>query len=449
MLAARLAALLVCAALPVSVAAQRLSEKMEPRSFELEDGGALPYRIFEPERKKGEKLPLVLFLHGAGERGDDNRRQLRHAVRSFIDGQMVRPCIVAAPQCPRGQWWNTDHVVAFAEEMRALDGVDQDRVYLTGLSMGGYATWHVAGMRPELFAAAIPVCGGGQTKDAEKLTGIPIWAFHGDGDRTVRPEASREMVQAIRDAGGELRYTEYPGVGHDSWTQTYADPRVHEWLFDQRRSVPIMLKDGDRVAFFGDSITEAGARGKGYIRLMDADLRARDEDSKIELIGAGISGHKVPDLQKRLDKDVLSHEPTIVIIYIGINDVWHWGGGTGTKKDDFDEGLRELADRIIASGARLILCTPSVIGEKTDGSNKFDEMLDDYSSVTRAVAADTGAQLLDLRAQFLQHLKAHNSEQLGQGILTSDSVHLNGAGNRFVADCMLEALGVDAAGRDK
>ncbi|MFT5129043.1 MAG: sialate O-acetylesterase, partial [Rhodothermales bacterium] len=165
-------------------------------------------------------------------------------------------------------------------------------------------------------------------------------------------------------------------------------------------------------------------------------------ERKITVIGAGVGGNRVPDCQKRLERDVLTKEPTMVFIYIGINDVWHWNRDRGTTKDDFDLGLRDIIERLSASGARVILCTPTVIGEKTDGSNEFDSMLDEYSAISREVAADTGSELLDLRAGFMDHLKAHNTDNVERGILTTDSVHLNAAGNKKVADLMLGVLGV-------
>ena len=261
----------------------------------------------------------------------------------------------------------------------------------------------------------------------------------------------QKTVDALKAAGAKIKFTIYPGVGHNSWSRTYADPKVHEWLFAQRRSrltaALAVLKKGDRIAFFGDSITQAGAGKGGYIQLIEADLDQRLPDLDVELIGAGISGHKVPDLQKRVDRDVLGKQPSVVVIYIGINDVWHWNQERGTEKADFDAGLRDLIARISAGGARVILCTPSVIGEKTDGTNRFDEMLEEYSAISRKVAADTKVQLLDLRELFLAYLAEHNKENKEKGVLTGDGVHLNAAGNRFVADRMLEALGVESRNR--
>ena len=201
------------------------------------------------------------------------------------------------------------------------------------------------------------------------------------------------------------------------------------------------LAKGERIVFLGDSITAAGARPGGYVALVADALAEKQKDLGIAVIGAGISGHKVPDLQGRLDRDVLAKKPTIVFIYIGINDVWHWNRNNGTPKDKFESGLKDLIARINAVDARVILCTPSVIGEKTDGTNKFDPMLDEYSDISRQVAKDTGTQMLDLRAKFLDHLKENNPDNKDRSILTGDTVHLNAQGNQFVAKCMLEALG--------
>jgi lysophospholipase L1-like esterase len=199
---------------------------------------------------------------------------------------------------------------------------------------------------------------------------------------------------------------------------------------------------GERIVFLGDSITQAGDKGRGYVVLVREAIAEAMPDAGVEVIGAGISGHKVPDLEKRLDRDVIAKKPTTVVIYIGINDVWHSKRGKGTAKDVFEKGLRSLVDRIRGAGSRVILCTPSVIGEKATGENPLDAMLDEYSDVTRAVAADMKTGLIDLRKAFVEHLAKANTDNKEKGSLTSDGVHLNAEGNRFVADRMLEGLGV-------
>jgi lysophospholipase L1-like esterase len=200
------------------------------------------------------------------------------------------------------------------------------------------------------------------------------------------------------------------------------------------------LAEGEVIAFFGNSITQGGARPGGYCRLIGDAIEKQRPELGVKIVYAGISGHKVPDLQGRLDRDVLSKKPTIVFIYIGINDVWHSIRGRGTPKDKFDAGLRDLIEKITAAGAQVVLCTPSTIGEKHDGSNPLDPMLEEYSAVSRKVAADTGVTLCDLRKAFLNHLKEQNPDNKERGILTGDGVHLNAAGNRFVAEQAAEAI---------
>ncbi len=218
-------------------------------------------------------------------------------------------------------------------------------------------------------------------------------------------------------------------------------------LFSASRSADSAepLKKGDRIVFLGDSITQAGAGPNGYVTLVRRTLAEKLPDLGIEVIGAGISGNRVPNLEARLDRDVLEKKPTIVVIYIGINDVWHSLNGRGTPREEFEAGLKRIVTKINDAGARVILCTPSMIGEKTDGSNPLDVMLEHYSATTRKVAVDTNSQLYDLRRRFITYLRDHNPENIEKNVLTTDGVHLNGPGNQFVADCMLEALGVHAS----
>lgn len=199
------------------------------------------------------------------------------------------------------------------------------------------------------------------------------------------------------------------------------------------------VKKGDRVVFLGDSITAQGAQTGGYVDLVKKAVASQG----VEVIGAGIGGHKVPDLEKRLDRDVISKKPTVVVIYIGINDVWHSTRNAGTSKDKFESGLHSLIKRCNDAGARVILCTASVIGEKTDGSNDLDKLLDEYCEISRGVAKKSKTQLIDLRAGFLSALKGSNKKNEHKGILTTDGVHLNAAGNQFVAKQMLTGLGVN------
>ena len=208
------------------------------------------------------------------------------------------------------------------------------------------------------------------------------------------------------------------------------------------------LSEGEVIAFFGDSITQGGARPGGYCRLIGEAIKAQRPELGVKIVYAGISGNRVPDLEKRLERDVLSKSPTVVFIYIGINDVWHSTRGNGTPKVQFNAGLRRLIEKISETGAKIVLSTPSTIGEKTDGANPLDEMLEEYSAITRKVAAENDLTLCDLRESFLKHLKENNSDNQQSGILTRDGVHLNIEGNRFVAalaaESIAEALQPDA-----
>ncbi len=204
----------------------------------------------------------------------------------------------------------------------------------------------------------------------------------------------------------------------------------------------LTLGEKERIVFFGDSITELGVKPNGYVSLIRGELKKTHP--KVEIVGAGVSGNKVPDLLKRLDKDVLRKKPTVVVIYIGINDVWHYAlkGRKGTPKDDFRDGLIDLVERIHKANAQVILCTPTVIGEKKLGENPQDLMLQDYSEVIRKIASERNLVLCDLRKAFLDHLRENNRFNKEKGILTTDRVHLTQAGNALVAETMLKKLGI-------
>ncbi len=198
------------------------------------------------------------------------------------------------------------------------------------------------------------------------------------------------------------------------------------------------LRNSDRIIFFGDSITKQGVKPAGYIALIKDSLTKKFPS--IEIIGAGISGNKVPNLQARVDTDVIAKKPTIVFIYIGINDVWHWTRSGGTPKNTYESGLKEIIGKMKHADVRVILCTPSVIGEKRNGKNQQDAMLDEYAEISRRVAKEMGIELCDLRNAFLGYLKTHNPKNVEKGILTVDKVHLNNKGNRLVAQEMLKLL---------
>jgi predicted peptidase len=230
-------------------------DRFEGRMFALGEF-KLPYRLLMPKGVgASRKYPLVLFFHGAGERGDDNQAQLVHAMNEFAADEIMTkyPAFVVAPQCPAEmRWVEVDWTLerhtmpeqpspALTASLKLVESlqeefpIDDRRIYVTGLSMGGFGVWDAMQRRPDLFAAAAMVCAGGDPAFAARMKDIPVWAFHGELDKAVQVQRSREMIAALKATGGMPKYTEYAGVGHDSWSRTYADPALYEWLFAQRK----------------------------------------------------------------------------------------------------------------------------------------------------------------------------------------------------------------------
>jgi predicted peptidase len=229
-----------------------VAAETEALEWKAADGTLVRYRWAAPEKiEEGKRYPLVLFLHGAGERGNDNKAQLMHGVTSILEGaeKLGTPCFMIAPQCPAGLWWAPidhpkmrlsaadkpnallDAVMALVDEKIAKHPIDPKRFHVTGLSMGGFGTWDLLGRAPEKIASAIPICGGGDPERVANFKDVPIWAFHGAADEVVPARCTREMIEALEKAGGKPKSTIYPKTGHDSWTRTYKDPEVLRWFF--------------------------------------------------------------------------------------------------------------------------------------------------------------------------------------------------------------------------
>lgn len=199
------------------------------------------YAIHVPEGQPpaGGKWPLILFLHGSGERGTDLNRVKTHGpFKVLAAGKIDLPFILVAPQCPPQAWWNPHQLLDLLDDVAAKYPVDPDRVCLTGLSMGGFGSWQLACLAPERFAAVAPVCGGGDETDAARLKDLPVWAVHGGKDDVVPPSLSTDMAEALRALQGRVRFTLYPDAGHDSWTAFYDNPEFYRWLLRQRRNAP-------------------------------------------------------------------------------------------------------------------------------------------------------------------------------------------------------------------
>lgn len=196
------------------------------------------YLLYLPkdyEVNKDQKWPLVMFLHGSGAKGDDIESVKQNGLPMEIAMGKDFPFIVVSPQCPERGGWNTDMLFALLDTLAKDYRVDKDRVILTGLSMGGFATWEMAIQQPKMFAAIVPVCGGAAPKYAPLIKDIPTWVFHGAKDGTVPVKRSQEMVDAMKAAGGNPKFTIYPETEHDSWVQAYKTPELYEWMMQQKR----------------------------------------------------------------------------------------------------------------------------------------------------------------------------------------------------------------------
>lgn len=238
--------------LPNALVGKKREEVLVAKVYKGLHGGTMPYRLFVPENYTGHKrYPLVLFLHGGGGRGDDNLKQIQGGNGFIIDllvkpeSQAKFPCFVVAPQSPQQEGWIEYDSITPTEQLQLVlelighlersFSIDSNRIYVLGQSMGGFGTFAIITMQPGMFAAAVPICGGGDESKARKIAGVPIWAFHGEEDEAVKVERSRNMIAAITRAGGKPKYTEYKGEGHLIWSKVVNEPELLPWMFTQKR----------------------------------------------------------------------------------------------------------------------------------------------------------------------------------------------------------------------
>jgi len=210
----------------------------DPQSSETVEGSVtrkLDYLLYVPESydaSADKEWPLLVFLHGAGERGDDLELVKKHGPPKKIAAGESMPLIVASPQCPKDDWWEPNTVMILIEGLEKKLKIDPDRIYLTGLSMGGFGTWNTATRYPDKFAAIAPICGGGSDFMAgRRLEEMPVWCFHGGKDTSVPIEQSRRIIDTLRAKGNDqVKFTIYPEAGHDSWTASYDNPKLYDWF---------------------------------------------------------------------------------------------------------------------------------------------------------------------------------------------------------------------------
>ncbi len=197
------------------------------------------FQLFTPKGNSEEnKSPLIIFLHGMGERGNNIEGVKKHGPPKIAEKTKDFPFMVVSPQCSKDKegkgWWDTKDLSILLNYVKKTYHVDESRIYLTGLSMGGFGSWKFAAAYPDEFAAVAPICGGGNPKDASKYGKLPFWVFHGDADKTVKIQASQIMVDAVKAAEGNVKFTIYPGVGHNSWSKTYSNPELYTWFLSHK-----------------------------------------------------------------------------------------------------------------------------------------------------------------------------------------------------------------------
>lgn len=367
----------------------------EKATYEFE-GKSLPYRILTPaDFDATKKYPLHLFLHGAGERGADNEAQLAHGGELFLKENKEHPAIVIFPQCPKDDYWaqttvtrtsegNTflfpkeskpgwamSAVLSLLDEMTKRDYIDKDRLFVGGLSMGGMGTFELLARRPNTFAAATAICGGGNTENVPKwAASTPVWIFHGEADRVVNSFYSKTMVEALIKEGVEPRISIYKNVGHNSWTNAFAEPDFFDWIYSHKKKVetdctPEWLKfsetsllgkyktanqvfyetdNGNCTVFMGDSITEGWTSSSPDFW-----------ETHPEFINRGYSGQTTSQMLVRFRQDVININPQRVIILAGTNDI---AGNTGeTSLETIASNIFSMADLAQQNGIEVVIAS--------------------------------------------------------------------------------------------
>lgn len=208
---------------------------LSPQRLNVQVQVQMDYLLYLPkDYESKEAWPLVLFLHGSGERGTDLELVKKHGPPKLISEGKEFPFIVVSPQCKKDFWWEPTELTALLDEIVKSHKVDQNRILVTGLSMGGFGTWRLAAYTPDRFAAIAPICGGGEPYWAARFAKVPTWAFHGARDEGVPLRRSEEMIEAMKKKDGAPKLTVYPDAEHDSWTETYNNPEFYEWLLAQK-----------------------------------------------------------------------------------------------------------------------------------------------------------------------------------------------------------------------
>ena len=444
------------------------ADDYEARTFTAPDGGTLPYRLLRPQNyDPAQKYPLVVLLHGAGERGTDNAAQTKYGAPLFAKPEVRQkyPAFVLVPQCPPDQTWsavkNWKEPEPYQAEPKAplklalgaIDAVekefsiDPNRLYVTGLSMGGYGTWDLLSRIPERIAAAVPICGGGDTKRVPVAKGIAIWAIHGMEDTVVPVERSRELVAALQAAGGAPLYSEYPYVKHDSWNNAYGEPELLPWLFAQRRGQVVPWeKTADAFSqppsslFPGAGTTQSGL----WFRSLWKDRRTewsryRNEEQgalvffgdsitqgwetlakdfpRFKVANRGIGGDTTRGLRYRLQDDVIALHPKAVSILIGTNDL-----DQGTAPEVVAENLQVIVADLLKANPKLPIVINKVMPRGNQPGKFPDRIVTLNSLYEKAFAGNPQITFCDTWSLFAARDGQCKKEEF------PDMLHPNAAG---------------------
>ncbi len=282
------------------------------------------YLLYLPEGYKETSLqlyPLILFLHGSGERGDNLELIKKNGLPKRIAEGDQFPFIVASPQCPAGRRWSADDLNLLLDSLIIKYNVDPERVYLTGLSMGGFGTWDLAIRSPQRFAAIAPVCGGGKVAEVCQVSKIPTWVFHGAKDNVVHPYQSAQMVAALKACGGNVKFTLYPDAKHDSWAATYANPQLYDWFLQHKKpnkwesEFQAFDKQDSMGSVKEETMLFTGSSSIRMWQTLKADLNAKNA------LNRAFGGSTFEDLIKNIDRVVFRYQPSKIFIYSGDNDL--------------------------------------------------------------------------------------------------------------------------------
>ena len=459
----------------ISAMAYSQQPVFEKATFEHE-GKTLNYQILKPaDFDTSKKYPLHIFLHGAGERGSDNEAQLIHGSDLFVKENKEHPAIVIFPQCPEGDYWaqieysrdetTNSNVFKYPKEsttgwalgavinlmdtMLAKNYIDKERVYLGGLSMGGMGTFELLVRRPNTFAAATVICGGGNIENVQKwATTTPVWIFHGEKDQVVHPFYSKSIAEELSKQGVTPKLTIYPEAGHDSWTAAFTEPDFFDWIYSHKKEITSdctpewlkfseatlqgkykeanqTLRDTDTsnsIVFMGDSITE------GWLTTSPDFWKEYPE-----FINRGVSGQTTSQMLVRFRQDVINIQPKRVIILAGTNDI---AGNTGvTSLETIASNIFSMADLAVQNNIQVVIASvlPAYDYPWKPGLQPASKIIQ-LNEMLRAFAKANNHTYLDY------HTPMKDTRNGLQETYTYDMVHCTSKGYQKMEEILVESL---------